>query len=449
MRISIRRRLLRRSRDIAKIAEGLGLTGVSEQATKCERSIEGGSGSDVYRALDDLAAVEAALLSIPLHDELSSLVDDPIEGPLNDLVERRMPIVDGAPHFEIDSETLEIFRTEGDELLASISLGLDILAASPADQNALWDIRRAAHTFKGAAGIVGLSEAGALAHKMEDLLDRLVETSAPASVDVLDFLRGSVRSLNSILDDAPANAAGLELAYSSAIASLNGRTADAPVPSSSITTERPPVHKPTVRISLDKLGDIVRLAEELLVDHPSLDRDSRRLAMDIHDRLVRIRMVRFGTLETRLERAAGVTARDEGKKVLLEIETPDVEIDTLLVDALVEPLLHLIKNAVVHGIESPDVRRMIGKHEFGLVTIGVEADDEAVVVTVSDDGAGIVVTDLKERAVERRLISPRDAGSMSDRDAYKLLFERGLTTTETVTLNAGRGVGMGIVKESI
>jgi len=110
---------------------------------------------------------------------------------------------------------------------------------------------------------------------------------------------------------------------------------------------------------------------------------------DIQTKLLRIRMVKFGTLETRLGRAINVTCLDENKKAALEIENGEVEIDTQVIDSLIEPLLHLLKNAVVHGIEPPDTRRLIRKPERGTIRINIEADDEAVVLSVSDDGAGI------------------------------------------------------------
>lgn len=455
------------------LADENGRPSIAETSAACSAAVAGpiSTPADAHRALDLIAAMEADLFSIPLGaNGFLAAVSDLVDGSLDELTRDNGYATNAAPEFQIDDETLEIFRSEAEELLAKISLGIDILEASPADQNALWDIRRCAHTFKGAAGIVGLSDAAGVAHRMEDLLDRLVEANAPVPLPVVDFMRGCVRSLGSVADGSPANTAGIELAFHGAVNSLQ-------TPSKIRKTESQPAssvprsveQKPVVRISLDRLGEIVRLADELMVNRSSLGTrildvadagsaraeierlldDGRRLAVQIRDRLVRIRMVRFGMLETRLARAVNVTALDEGKKALLEIETPDVEIDTLIIDALVEPLLHLLKNAVVHGIEAPEVRRLVGKHEFGLISIRVEADDEAVLVSVADDGGGIVTAKLKARAIERNIISPDDAAAMSDLEAYKLLFNKGLSTVETVNLNAGRGVGMSIVKEAV
>src|SRR6185369_12388051 len=117
------------------------------------------------------------------------------------------------------------------------------------------------------------------------------------------------------------------------------------------------------------------LADEI-EDHARLDRllnIQRELVSELQSKLLRIRMVRFITLETRLERAVHVTALDTKKKVALQIENGEVEVDTQVIDALIEPLIHLLKNAVVHGVETPEIRRLLGKPEKGSVRLSIEA----------------------------------------------------------------------------
>jgi CheY-like chemotaxis protein/two-component sensor histidine kinase len=176
---------------------------------------------------------------------------------------------------------------------------------------------------------------------------------------------------------------------------------------------------------------------------------ARILNRQLDSGLHRIRMVRFGTIETRLSRAVNHPCVDENKKATLSIENGDLEIDTIVIDALIEPLIHLLKNAVVHGIELPETRRLIGKPETGKISVNVDGDQEALVLTVRDDGGGISISRLKERAVANGLIAGPESGAMSDRDALKLIFEQGLTTADKIDLNAGRGVGMAIVKECV
>jgi len=162
-----------------------------------------------------------------------------------------------------------------------------------------------------------------------------------------------------------------------------------------------------------------------------------------------IRMVEFGTLATRLQRAVRVTCDEENKKAEITIENGHLEIDTQILDSLIEPLMHLLKNAVVHGIETPDVRRMLGKPEYGQISVSVVNEETHIGLTVSDDGRGIAGGALKEKAINTGLISAESADAMSDEQLLDLIFLPGLTTAERLNLSAGRGVGMSIVKESI
>lgn len=433
--------------------------------------------------LDRVTMIEAAIWHVrrdsdPFPDDVSGFIDSSF----NELI----PVPDDPgwtdQDFEIDDETLEIFRGEADDLLSGISHSLEILARSPNDQNALWDIRRNSHTLKGAAGIVGLTEAAAISHRMEDLLDQIVELRLAAEPPMIAFLRSAASRLTAIVSSRESeDGDNLDSLYSDAITSISSESIDlhphASEPQRGQLTPRTdtfrPAAAPIVRVSLDRLDELVRISRSLIINRsalaerftelsPGSGSDSETLAKlgsifgaqrvltdELHAKLLRIRMVRFGTLETRLNRAVHVTCLDEKKKARIEIENGDVEIDTRVIDGLIEPLLHLLKNAVVHGIEPPEMRRLIGKADTGTIRISVEADEEAVVLSVADDGAGILIPKLKEKAIANGSMDSAAAAVLGDREAAKLIFDRGLTTAEKIDLNAGRGVGMSIVKESV
>ncbi len=456
--------------------------------SECEDLIGQFSASDkvspgaAYAALDIVARIEAAVWDVPLQSEdfLADIAGF-IDASFNDLMPAKGTAVSEATEeFEIDEETLDIFREEADELLANIAENLGILSTSPGDQSALWEVRRNAHTFKGAAGIVGLTEASTVAHRMEDLLDKMVELRRDAVPQVLDFLLGSSRLLEAITTAKDVDDDSLDQKYSNALAwlSLSSEANATQQNSPSVQTAVKPdavktTTTPIVRVSLDRLDELIKISRTLLVNRAaiaerissfrvfeSLPADSiatleslfdaqKALTDEIQAKLLHIRMVKFGTLETRLSRNVHVTCVDEGKKAALEIDNGEVEIDTQIIDALIEPLLHLLKNSVVHGIESPETRRLIGKPERGRITVGLEADDEALVMTITDDGGGISAGKLREKAVATGIISAEQAETMSDRDALQLIFDRGLTTATKIDMNAGRGVGMSIVKEAI
>ncbi len=456
---------------------------IAELCLDCENSIAVyGGGATVspgaaYSTLDLVARIEAAVWDVPMQsDDFLSDIAGFVDSSFEKLVVEKPEVeIDLATEFEIDEETLEIFRSEADELLANISSNLHLLAAAPNDQAALWEVRRNAHTFKGAAGIVGLDSAAAIAHKMEDLLDKLVETRAEPGSAILDFLVAGASSLKAMVASRPIEDDDFENRYNAAIASIEGSQEHIAAAAHRGPDARPvaptdPVRPatPIVRVSLDRLDEVIKISRSLNVNRAAMrevleDRNAQTeperiaslleaqqtLCDELYARLLAIRMVRFGTLEARLSRNVHTTSIDENKKALLEILNPDVEIDTQVIDALIEPLLHLLKNAVVHGIESPETRRLLGKPERGMITVEVEADSEAVVIAVRDDGSGISIEKLKEKAISNGLITAQQADAMTDREAVELIFDRGLTTASKVDLNAGRGVGMSIVKESV
>jgi two-component system, chemotaxis family, sensor kinase CheA len=465
-----------------------------KRVVECEAALDDVADQDraaltsVYAILDRVARIEAALLDVPLRsedfiDDLTELVDDSFDN-------FGRPAVQPEETFEldIDDETLEIFRTEADELLACIAENLTLLSNAPTNKSALWEVRRCAHTFKGAAGIVGYKDACSIAHQMEDLLDKVVEFARGAATPVIRFLQAATNELRAIvsLREPDEDRSSLESRYAYAMEWISSRgfgnetVSDglrqsplASIPTNSRELPRS-TSTPVVRVSLDRLDELVKISRNLLLNRSALaERFSKfasagpdpggeskqrivklieaanSLTLEIQNGLLQIRMVKFGTLETRLSRAVHSTCLDENKKAVVTIENGDVEIDTLVIDALIEPMLHLLKNAVVHGIEPPETRRLIGKPERGNIRISIEADSEAMVLTVTDDGGGILVPRLINKAIANGMLSEAEASELDEKAATKLIFTPGLTTTDKLDLNAGRGVGMAIVKDSI
>lgn len=438
-----------------------------------------------YSVLDIVARIEAAVWDVPIQaEDFLNDVASFIDKSFDDLIVEKPQIQasDDEEDFEIDEETLDIFRSEADDLLSNIAENLGILSATPDDQGALWEVRRNAHTFKGAAGIVGLKKASEVAHRMEDLLDKLVEMRSAAGPQVLTFLVACSKKLTAIAAAKDHDESDeLDMLYLRALSVLSSSPPPTDAPSAPLPPEpvnpRPEAAKstttPIVRVSLERLDELIKMSNSLIVNRSAIEErlsnlrpfqdespedakkletlfDAQRwLTDEIQAKLLQIRMVKFGTLETRLSRNVQVTCTDEGKKALLEIENGHVEIDTQVIDTLIEPLLHLLKNSVVHGIEDPETRRLLGKPERGRITVKVESNDGIVVLVTTDDGAGISPAKLREKAVKSGIITEQQAEVMTDEEAIQLIFDRGLTTAAKIDLNAGRGVGMSIVKEAI
>lgn len=481
--------LLRRDASDHQLEEIVGLI------DECDESIRLAIGPEpppslIGQSLDIVARIEESLLTISLDSEeflpdVSDFIDDSFRSLWGEEPE---PETDAwAEEFEVDEETLEIFRSEASELLRSIANSIDALRSHCDNREALWEVRRCAHTFKGAAGIVGIKDASELAHRVEDLLDLMVENSSMPDAEILDLLSRAAERL----DRATFGSSAIENPGNSIYSDFDrvidrvraGGSLKTPAPTAaSVNLPKPaaqsierPASSPIVRVSLDRLDDLIGLSGQMAANRRSVadefakllekgDSDDRaalidtiaslldaqqHLTAELQDKLFGIRLVRFGTLETRLSRAVHVTSEEENKSVGISLENGDTEIDTQIIDALIEPLLHLLKNAVVHGIEREDTRRLIGKPEKGLIRIRVDSGADGITLTIADDGRGISTAKLKEKAVKNQLITPEAAEKMDDEAAHYLMFERGLTTADTLNLNAGRGIGMSIVKESV
>lgn len=582
-------------REIDRAAESLEL-----HFTSLFEANEPLSDTTARSLLDLLAQIEASIMKIRMKsDDFSLDISEFIEESFDNLqvrafsVENREPpeiesveILSEEHGFEIDAEMLEIFAMEADDLLKNIGNSLEALAKNPNDRDALWEIRRNAHTFKGAAGIIGLKKPSELAHRVEDLLDHLSENEFEPNPRIYELLRSATDCLKSLTsgDLSPQLAEKISQVYedfNELLLALANGTLNAPanptvppqkqVALNVIPAASAPVHEESeiktpsiraqprsiVRVSLSRLDDLVRIVRDLVVSRSvfeqrlfdfeqqieELHNSTRRLrstsskleidfeasllggsnptfasgnnsrqitgdrsmtddvelfddlefdrytdfhqstrelsettsdtfaintALDVlrgnfeslfghqrhlieemQEKLMSIRMVEFGTLFPRLQRAVRVTCEEENKKAEISIENPSLEVDTQVLDSLIEPLIHLLRNAVVHGIESADTRRLLGKPEAGQIHLQLINEETHIVMTVSDDGRGIAASTLREKAVSTGVITRKTADSMTEEQVLDLIFMPGLTTAETLSLSAGRGVGMSIVKESI
>ena len=184
------------------------------------------------------------------------------------------------------------------------------------------------------------------------------------------------------------------------------------------------------------LSDIVRDSEKLLLQES-------RVSTELQEGLMRTRMVRFGGLSTRLRRIVRQTSRELGKEVELSVFGDTNELDRTILDRIIAPLEHMLRNAVAHGIEAPDKRIAVGKPETGRITIMVDRQGADVVLKVSDDGAGINTTAIRAKAIQKGLLDPDS--KVSDHDVLQFILKSGFSTADSVSQVAGRGVGMDVV----
>ena len=197
-------------------------------------------------------------------------------------------------------------------------------------------------------------------------------------------------------------------------------------------------------------GDVESIKEilaEITRDSETLLLQESRVSTELQEGLMRTRMVRFGGLGTRLRRIVRQTSRELAKDVDVEIIGDNNEVDRTVLDRIIAPLEHMLRNAVAHGIELPTDRRKADKPEKGTITITVDRQGADVLIKVADDGAGIDVEAIREKAIAKKIIN--EDSQLSDHDVLQLILKSGFSTAQSVSQIAGRGVGMDVVDSEI
>ncbi|MBQ2601210.1 MAG: chemotaxis protein CheA [Treponema sp.] len=172
-----------------------------------------------------------------------------------------------------------------------------------------------------------------------------------------------------------------------------------------------------------------------------------RIASELQEGVMKIRMVPIGTIFNRFPRVVRDLSRDLGRKVELIIEGEETELDKTVVDDLLDPIMHCVRNSVDHGIETPDVRRKMGKDETGKLILKASNEGNMIVIDIIDDGQGIEVEKVRAKAIKKGLISPNKV--LSNQEAYNLIFLPGFSTSDKISSVSGRGVGLDVVKTMV
>lgn len=239
-----------------------------------------------------------------------------------------------------------------------------------------------------------------------------------------------------------------------------------------LTAHGPAVHTDTVRVSIHKLDSVMntvsvlgilrssmaRLSVELMHERPvsaygialsRMERQFEKKISELRDSVLDLRMVPIGQLFTRLETSMARLESQSGRKIRTVWQGSDTELDKLIIEKLSDPLMHIIRNAVDHAIERPEVRKAVGKPAEGSVTVSARQRGNHVLVEVRDDGAGMYEEDICARAVGNGLLRPDAADRLSTQEKLGLIFLPGFSTKDAVTSTSGRGVGLDVVRENV
>lgn len=383
---------------------------------------------------------------------------------------------------EIDLDAILLtFSAETEERLGEMEEALIALEVCPQDEKLLEAIFRGAHTIKGNSASLGFPKVAGFAHVFEELLQRFRNHTMPVTPKRITLLLRSVDALRQMVPEAIAGADELQPAHVALLHELaSGEPCDAqdergPV-SVAIADRAKPIGRPredfqpwlgragTVRVDIQKLDRMLNLAGEITVAHgrlrEALDTRSQggkdaleaqgqveRLSLDLQEQIMKVRMVPVGPIFRQYIRIVRDMALANGKVTQLAIDGEDVEIDLSVIEHLKDPLIHMIRNAFDHGIESPEARQAQGKDRCGLITLSASHDGANIVIQLKDDGAGLSRERIVKRA--RSLGTIAEPEKLADRELYQLIFEPGFSTAETITDISGRGVGMDVVRRNI
>ncbi|GGE65377.1 chemotaxis protein CheA [Priestia taiwanensis] len=220
----------------------------------------------------------------------------------------------------------------------------------------------------------------------------------------------------------------------------------------------------TIRVNIERLDILMNLFEELVIDRGRLEQISKelndvelqetvermaRISGDLQSIILNMRMVPVETVFNRFPRMVRQLARDLGKQVDLEIIGADTELDRTVIDEIGDPLVHLIRNALDHGLEMPDVRKEKGKSEIGTIKLKAYHSGNHVFIEIQDDGAGINRDKVLQKAISRGVVTEQQAVTMTDRQVFELILSSGFSTADKLSDISGRGVGLDVVKNTI
>ena len=474
----------------------------SEQSPTSARAVVAAVTASIEATIEASVETSVAVVVEPTETPTLTLAVEPVEAPrvmssAHDTGADRLPD-------DADRDLLPDFITESVECVSNSEAALLSLEENPTDEEAVNTVFRAFHTVKGTSAFLGLTRIAAFAHEAESLLSRVRDKEISYTRGCADLSLRSVDMLKELLSaceqalatdgrlplpagyhelldalagyDPARDANGVQLATPTA-ASVEGEDifpmasgvgGGAPAASEMAAPTgaraRATSDDATIRVRTDRLDRLIDMVGELVIAQSMIAGDEAfgtgklhdllrkathagKIVRELQDLSMSMRMVPLRPTFQKLTRVVRDTASKAGKTVQFITEGEDVEIDRNMVDRLSDPLVHMVRNAVDHGVEAPDKRRAIGKQPTGIVRLHAYHASGNVVVELTDDGNGLHRDKIVKKAIEKGLIES-DKG-MTDSDVFNLVFAPGFSTAEKITDISGRGVGMDVVRRNL
>jgi two-component system chemotaxis sensor kinase CheA len=383
---------------------------------------------------------------------------------------------------EISREMLlQSFWEETEECLAQMEQLLLALEVHPDDRELISSLFRAAHTIKGNASLLEFNALALSLHTLEDTLDALRNGGIRLSKDLMNLLLKSVDALRQMAKMVAEGKENILPAHEKLFAQMAEIAKDSKASETPAILETSPaspgespdlsgasknaVH--SLRVDLGKLDRMLNLTVEYAIGQGRLRRmleekyvltasgrevlethhGLEALFLELQELVMKVRMVPVGPVFHRLARSVRDAARKSGKLARMLVVGEDVEVDTTILEHIHDPLMHMIRNSVDHGLETPEVRRNLGKDPSGKVVLQAFHDSGNIVVQISDDGAGLDHERIVQHARRQGIIP--DGARLSEADIHNLIFQPGFSTADKVSELSGRGVGLDVVRRNV
>ena len=331
------------------------------------------------------------------------------------------------------------------------------------------NVFRRFHTLKSSSAMLEFTDIAELAHKSEDLLDKLSRQELPLNQEIIDTLFEVADKLELMVGERAAKKRGGTdyTEINRKIKRLLSKRGKSP---RTEVNKSPQVALPTiekihsVKVDINLLDTMFNTVGELIItkkridniiaDIPSKELKKALASMDpmiseLQENISIARLVPVGEILQKFPRMVRDLTREAGKEAELIIEGSEIELDKAVLDAISEPLIHLLRNAIDHGIEPPAAREQSGKNRVGTIRLAARRTENHILIKIDDDGAGIDTSNIKKLFIKKGHITTAQADAMEEDDVLELLFQSGTSTADKVTEISGRGIGLDVVRNSV
>ncbi|MBU4222528.1 MAG: chemotaxis protein CheA [Euryarchaeota archaeon] len=360
---------------------------------------------------------------------------------------------------------LEDYCNDAKEYFREINSAMLELEKDHSKVENLNEIFRALHSLKSSSNMLEFTDIAEFSHLCEEPIDRMRKTALPITQDAIDVIFEAVDALNAMVNQK-CEKKGDKFDHRAAADKVKRLISnEAPPEQEVIGTARsaiPTIEKTeTVRVHVDILNSLFNLVGELILNKNRIDNlvsgsENKKLrsalsAMDhiiaeLQENVSVSRLVPADEIFQKFPRMVRDLAKEQKKEVEFEVVGGENELDKSVLDAIGEPLIHLIRNSIDHGIELPEIREKEGKKRTGTVKLVAKRAENNILIEVEDDGKGMDMAHMKEAAINKGFIKPEEAEAVEDSDIMETIFRPGFSTAEKVTGVSGRGIGLDIVR---